>query len=42
MAYEDKIEHDVVKCKTRIAPPYNQGNDLVVFGQNAENNELLQ
>ena len=34
MPYEDKIEHDVVMCKPRIAPAYSQGNELVV-GRNA-------
>ena len=34
MPYEDKIEHDDVTCKPRIAPAYSQGNELV-FGQNA-------
>ena len=34
MLYEDKIERDLVTCKSRIASPYSQGNELV-FGQNA-------
>jgi len=34
MPDEDKIEHDDVTCKPRIAPPYSQGNELV-SGQNA-------
>ena len=39
LADEDKIEHDDVTCKPRIAPPKERV--LLLFGQNA-GQQLLQ